>query len=115
MQGEPGPAPAEPRLERIAMRPMLAHEIGKGELALDRDQRPHERPADKDRDPRRCKRDGLGTAIRSMPTGHAAYHSSAPLSRSRPRARPVTASAALASARRIDSAVGLGEIGRANV
>src|SRR3546814_13286294 len=72
MQGEPGPAPAEPRLERIAMRPMLAHEIGKGELALDRDQRPHERPADKDRDPRRCKRDGLGTAIRSMPTGHAA-------------------------------------------
>src|SRR3546814_4466913 len=82
-------------------------------LALDRDQRPHERPADKDRDPRRCKRDGLGTAIRSMPTGHAAYHSSAPLSRSRPRARPVTASAALASARRIDSAVGLGAAARA--
>ena len=49
MQREPRPAPAEPGLECVAMYPMLANEIGKGKLALDRDQRSHERPAGEDR------------------------------------------------------------------
>jgi len=64
MDGEPGPTLIEPRLESVAMRPMLADTVGKAEAVLGRNEAAHQRPARRDGSHGREKGDLLDDRLR---------------------------------------------------
>src|SRR3546814_190661 len=67
MEGKPGPALVEPRLDSMAVHPMLANEIAERELGVRRYLHANQRPARPDRDQRRENRDLLNDRFWAAP------------------------------------------------